>query len=114
MNQPVEVNLAGLKFNESGLIPVIVQDQKTKKVLMLAWMNQETIQLTLQTGKATYWSRSRNEIWVKGATSGATQEALSLAIDCDSDALLLTVNQVGGACHTGDQTCFDANEISVN
>ena len=109
-----DVDLSGLKFNDAGLIPVIVQDVTTRKVLMLAWMNLETIKQTLETRRATYWSRSRQEVWVKGATSGATQEVKALAIDCDSDTLLLTVDQVGGACHTGDSTCFDVNEISVN
>lgn len=102
-----------LKFNEAGLIPVIVQQHDSKKVLMMAWMNQEAIDLTLTTNKATYFSRSRNEIWVKGETSGNTQKVISLAIDCDQDTLLLTVEQIGGACHTGDTTCFDANVISV-
>ena len=113
MNSAVEANLEGLKFNDAGLIPVITQDAKTKNVLMLAWMNKETIVQTLKTKRATYWSRSRNEVWVKGETSGAIQEVVSLAIDCDSDALLLTVNQIDGACHTGDLTCFDAKVIVV-
>lgn len=108
-----DFDLSALKFNEAGLIPVVVQDATTKKVLMLAWMNSQTITQTIQTGKGTYWSRSRNEVWVKGATSGSTQEVLQLAIDCDNDTLLLTVNQLGGACHTGDQTCFDAKEFKV-
>ena len=88
------------------LIPAIAQDAQTGEVLMLAYMNRETLVLTLATGKATYWSRSRSELWVKGATSGHTQEVVSISLDCDGDALLLKVNQVGAACHTGDKTCF--------
>lgn len=101
-------NLDSLKFNEQGLIPAIAQDASTGQVLMLAWMNREALQLTLDTRKATYWSRSRNELWIKGETSGSTQEVLTVSHDCDSDAILLVVNQVDGACHTGDKTCFDA------
>jgi phosphoribosyl-AMP cyclohydrolase len=88
------------------LIPTIAQDAKTGEVLMLAYMNRESLAQTLATGKATYWSRSRSELWVKGATSGHTQEVISISLDCDGDALLLKVNQVGAACHTGDKTCF--------
>jgi phosphoribosyl-AMP cyclohydrolase len=88
------------------LIPTIAQDAKTGEVLMLAYMNRESLTQTLATGKATYWSRSRSELWVKGATSGHTQEVISISLDCDGDALLLKVNQVGAACHTGDKTCF--------
>ena len=88
------------------LIPAIAKDAQTGEVLMLAYMNRESLALTLATGKATYWSRSRSELWVKGATSGHTQEVVSISLDCDGDALLLKVNQVGAACHTGDKTCF--------
>lgn len=88
------------------LIPAIAQDAQTGEVLMLAYMNRESLAQTLATGKATYWSRSRNELWVKGATSGHTQEVLAISLDCDGDALLLKVNQVGLACHTGEKTCF--------
>jgi phosphoribosyl-AMP cyclohydrolase len=88
------------------LIPAIAQDAKTGEVLMLAYMNLESLAQTLATGKATYWSRSRSELWVKGATSGHTQEVIEISLDCDGDALLLKVNQVGAACHTGDKTCF--------
>ena len=96
-----------LVFNDQGLIPVVVQQVDTREVLMLAWMNSQTINQTLQTGKATYWSRSRSQIWVKGETSGNHQRVISLAKDCDSDTLLLTVDQSGAACHTGSRTCFD-------
>ena len=88
------------------LIPAIAQDAKTGEVLMLAYMNLESLALSLATGRATYWSRSRNELWAKGATSGHTQEVVSISLDCDGDALLLKVNQVGAACHTGEKTCF--------
>lgn len=107
----ISMNLDSLKFNEQGLIPAIAQDASTGQVLMLAWMNRESLALTIETRKATYWSRSRNELWIKGATSGATQEVLTISHDCDSDSLLLVVNQVDGACHTGDKTCFDAGLI---
>ena len=88
------------------LIPAIAQDFATGEVLMLAYMNEESLAITIKTGRATYWSRSRNELWEKGATSGHTQKVLSIAIDCDGDALLLKVEQIGAACHTGDRTCF--------
>ncbi len=88
------------------LIPAIAQDSVTGEVLMLAYMNAQSLAITLETGRATYWSRSRNELWEKGATSGHTQQVLAIAIDCDGDALLLKVEQVGAACHTGDRTCF--------
>jgi phosphoribosyl-AMP cyclohydrolase len=84
----------------------VVQDSTTNEVLMLAYMNSESLALTLGTGKATYWSRSRNELWVKGATSGHIQKVISVALDCDGDALLIRVEQTGVACHTGERTCF--------
>jgi phosphoribosyl-AMP cyclohydrolase len=89
-----------------ALIPAIAQDVKTKEVLMLAYVNQQAFAQMIATGKATYWSRSRNEIWEKGATSGHTQKVVSISLDCDGDALLITVEQTGAACHTGDFTCF--------
>jgi phosphoribosyl-AMP cyclohydrolase len=90
-----------------GLVPAIVQDYRTKDVLMLAYMNKESWSKTLETGKATYWSRSRNTLWVKGETSGNIQLVKDIMIDCDSDTVLLKVEQVGGAaCHTGYNTCF--------
>ena len=102
------MNLDSLKFDSNGLIPAIAQDAQTGEVLMLAWMNREALELTISTRKATYWSRSRNQLWIKGETSGANQEVVSISHDCDSDAILLKVNQTNGACHTGDKTCFDA------
>lgn len=88
------------------LVPVIAQDAKSGEVLMLAYMNHESLAITIESGRATYWSRSRNELWEKGATSGHTQKVISIAIDCDGDALLIKVEQVGAACHTGERTCF--------
>ena len=89
-----------------GLIPVVVQDAKTKKTLMLAYANREAVEKTLTTGKATYWSRSRGKLWVKGETSGNTQKIVSVTADCDYDALLYFVEQKGVVCHTGAPTCF--------
>ena len=88
------------------LIPAIIQDFTSREVLMLAYMSAESLAITIETGKATYWSRSRNELWIKGATSGHFQEIHSISLDCDGDALLLTVTQIGVACHTGYATCF--------
>jgi phosphoribosyl-AMP cyclohydrolase len=98
--------LAQLAFDDKGLIPVITQDVESKEVLMLAWMNKESIKQTLATGKMTYWSRSRKELWVKGATSGHHQRLTSMAFDCDGDAILCLVNQTGSSCHTGRKNCF--------
>jgi phosphoribosyl-AMP cyclohydrolase / phosphoribosyl-ATP pyrophosphohydrolase len=99
--------LAKLDFAKgNGLIPVIVQDAKTKAILMQAFANKEAVELTLKTKKATYWSRSRNEIWVKGETSGNTQKVISVSTDCDYDSLLYIVEQTGPACHTGEYSCF--------
>lgn len=94
------------KFNSDGLIAAIAQDAETNEVLMLAWMNSEALSATLKSGRATYWSRSRQELWVKGETSGHTQAVVDVKIDCDQDAILLRVNQKGGACHTGRPSCF--------
>jgi phosphoribosyl-AMP cyclohydrolase / phosphoribosyl-ATP pyrophosphohydrolase len=90
----------------NGLIPVMVQDAKTKELLMQAYANKEAVELTLKTKKATYWSRSRNELWIKGETSGHTQKVISVATDCDYDSLLYVVEQTGPACHTGEYSCF--------
>ena len=98
--------IEALLKDASTLIPAVVQDASSKQVLMLAYMNTQSLALTLSTKKATYWSRSRNELWVKGATSGHFQEVQSVALDCDGDSLLVTVNQIGTACHTGNQSCF--------
>jgi phosphoribosyl-AMP cyclohydrolase len=98
--------VAAVLKDPTALIPAIVQDVVTHQILMLAYMNAESLALTLSTGKATYFSRSRNELWIKGATSGHYQEVHSVSLDCDGDALLLQVTQTGVACHTGDVTCF--------
>ena len=102
----IDPQVAALLKDPAALIPAIVQDVSSNEVLMLAYMNAESLALTLSTGKATYWSRSRNELWIKGATSGHFQEVHSVSLDCDGDALLLKVTQTGVACHTGDRTCF--------
>jgi|UniRef100_UPI004049C97E phosphoribosyl-AMP cyclohydrolase len=103
-----EAILALLK-DPTTLIPAIAQDATSGEVLMLAYMNTQSLALTIQTGRATYWSRSRSELWEKGATSGNTQMVHSISLDCDGDALLLKVEQSGAACHTGDRTCFHTN-----
>lgn len=93
-------------FNADGLIAAVAQDEATGEVLMLAWMNAEALKRTLETGRATYWSRSRKALWVKGDTSGHTQRVIEARIDCDQDAVLLRVEQTGAACHTGERSCF--------
>lgn len=100
------MNIPELKYNEAGLIPCIVQDAETKDVLMMAWMNEESLKLTLEKRETVFWSRSRQEIWHKGATSGNTQKLVSLHYDCDADTLLAVVSPAGPACHTGARTCF--------
>ena len=106
MRAELSPEILALLKDPTTLIPAIAQDVNTREVLMLAYMNTESLALTLATGKVTYFSRSRNEIWVKGETSGHTQMVHAVALDCDGDALLITVDQVGAACHTGDRTCF--------
>ena len=106
-------DLAARFADPTALIPAIAQDAITGEVLMLAYMNQAARMQSLESKSATYWSRSRNELWVKGATSGHTQEVVSVALDCDSDAILLKVKQTGSACHTGERTCFH-NELTGN
>lgn len=103
------IRVEELLKDPDDLIAAIAQDFSTKEVLMMAWMNREALAATIATGRATYWSRSRGELWVKGATSGHTQMVHSIALDCDGDALLLRVTQVGAACHTGAQSCFHNN-----
>ncbi len=98
--------LVNLVFNEAGLIPAIAQDAKTGEVLMMAWMNEESLSLTIASGYATYFSRSRNSLWKKGETSGNFQKVISIQADCDFDCVLLKVEQVGVACHTGKKSCF--------
>jgi phosphoribosyl-AMP cyclohydrolase len=100
---------ARLKRNEAGLFTAVVQEHGSGDVLMVAWMDDDALARTLETREATYFSRSRGEQWVKGATSGHTQYVHSVRLDCDGDSILLVVDQVGGACHTGDHSCFDAD-----
>jgi phosphoribosyl-ATP pyrophosphohydrolase/phosphoribosyl-AMP cyclohydrolase len=98
-----------IKFDTNGLIPAIVQDANTKEVLTLAYMNAESLQLTLETKETWFWSRSRQELWHKGATSGNVQKVVEVRVDCDADTLLVLVEPAGPACHTGEQTCFYRN-----
>jgi phosphoribosyl-AMP cyclohydrolase len=104
---------ARLKRNPDGLIAAIAQQHDTGEVLMLGWMDDEALHRTLTTGRCTYWSRSRNEYWVKGETSGHAQWVKSVALDCDGDVVLVKVDQTDAACHTGDRTCFDADVLSA-
>ena len=105
-NFELSEDIKGLLKDPNLLIPAIAQDAQTKGVLMLAYVNQQALAHMIATTTGTYWSRSRNELWIKGATSGHTQKVLSLALDCDGDALLISVEQIGAACHTGEKTCF--------
>lgn len=106
------IEFSDFKLNSDGMIPVIVQDYANSEVLMLAYMNEEAFNLTVETGTMTYYSRSRQEIWVKGLTSGHFQYVKSMEIDCDNDTLLAKVEQVGAACHTGNRSCFYRNLFS--
>ena len=102
-----------IRWDKDGLLPVIVQEVNTEKVIMFAWMNQETLEESISTGKAIYWSRSRNKVWLKGEESGHFQHIEDMFLDCDNDSLLITVNQIGGiACHTGRASCF-YNKINM-
>jgi phosphoribosyl-AMP cyclohydrolase len=98
--------VASLKYDDRGLIPVVVQDDESSEVLMVAYMNQESLRKTIETGLATYWSRSRKSFWVKGETSGHVQRVRSISVDCDSDTVLLKVDQTGAACHENYRSCF--------
>ena len=104
---------ARLKRDQHGLVAAIAQQYDTGEVLMLAWMDDEALHRTLTTGRCTYWSRSRAEYWVKGETSGHVQRVVSVALDCDGDAVLVKVDQTDAACHTGDRTCFDAGALEL-
>jgi len=106
MTIELSAEVSALLKSDLDLIPAIAQDVESGEVLMLAYMNRESLAITISSGRATYWSRSRNELWEKGATSGHTQKVISIALDCDGDALLLKVEQTGAACHTGDRTSF--------
>ena len=100
------MDISELAYDERGLIPCIVQDARTRDVLMMAWMNAESVRLTLESGQTWFWSRSRGELWHKGATSGNTQQVVEPRYDCDADTLLALVEAAGPACHTGNPTCF--------
>lgn len=100
------MDISELTYDERGLIPCIVQDADTREVLMMAWMNGESLRRTLETGQTWFWSRSRQELWNKGATSGNVQEVVEVRYDCDADTLLALVRPAGPACHTGNRTCF--------
>ena len=102
-----EINFDEIRFDERGLIPAIVQDAATREVLTLAYMNRESLARTLETKQTWFWSRSRNELWHKGETSGNTQEVVNLALDCDADAIIVLVKPAGPACHSGAVSCFD-------
>ena len=104
--------LTAVAFNSDGLVPAIAQDAGTGEVLMMAWMNRETLAETLHTGRVTYWSRSRQAVWRKGETSGHTQRLVEARLDCDGDAILLKVDQTGPACHTGARSCFFRKSVS--
>lgn len=104
--------ISALTFDDRGLIPAIAQQFDTGEVLMMAWMNRESLELTFAHRRATYFSRSRQELWEKGATSGHTQAVHSIAYDCDQDVVLLQVNQSGPACHTGNHSCFSAHSVT--
>ncbi|MEY2818884.1 MAG: phosphoribosyl-AMP cyclohydrolase, partial [Chloroflexota bacterium] len=101
--------LSEIKYDANGLVPAIVQDIVTKDVLMMAWMNAESLRLTLEKSEAVFWSRSRQEIWHKGATSGNVKKLVEIRVDCDADTLLVLVEPAGPACHTGEWTCFYRN-----
>ena len=109
----IEFNPDTLTYNEAGLIPVVIQDATSNHVLMLGYMNAEAVRRTLSEGRVTFWSRSRQEFWRKGDTSGHVQLVRSVAMDCDADTLLIRVEQVGAACHTGTTTCFDGRDIDA-
>jgi phosphoribosyl-AMP cyclohydrolase len=107
-----------LVYDHAGLIPAIAQDEATGEVLMLAWMNRETVETSLRENRAVYWSRSRQSVWRKGETSGHIQQLVEMRVDCDRDCLLLIVRQTGPACHTGRRTCFytairDGDEVEI-
>ncbi|AUM11142.1 phosphoribosyl-AMP cyclohydrolase [Ketobacter alkanivorans] len=115
---PLDEMMRHIKFNDQGLIPAVAQQFDTKEVLMMAWMNRDALQETLDTGRVCYWSRSRGGLWRKGESSGQIQLLKTLALDCDGDTVLMQVDQKGPACHTGRRSCFfyqvDGSEITVN
>ena len=108
----IDEALSRIRFTDAGLVVAIVQQWDTREVLMMGWMDAEAFRRTMSEGRVTFWSRSRQEYWRKGDTSGNVQYVKGLAIDCDGDTLLVTVDQIGAACHTGTRTCFDADQLS--
>jgi phosphoribosyl-AMP cyclohydrolase len=102
----MSMQLSEIKFDANGLVPAIVQDAETKQVLMMAYMNADSLKLTLEKNETVFWSRSRAELWHKGATSGNIQKVIEIKVDCDADTLLILVEPAGPACHTGEQSCF--------
>lgn len=109
----VDTKVSQVDWNDDGLVPAIVQQWDTREVLMLAWLDAEALRRTLTTGRVTYWSRSRQEYWRKGDTSGNIQRIREARLDCDGDAVLLLVDQTGAACHTGTRTCFDDTDLGA-
>jgi len=109
--ETVEPVVARARFDAAGLLPAVIQDVDTKDVLMMGWMDAEALRRTLTEGRVTFWSRSRQEYWRKGDTSGHAQFVRAAALDCDDDALLVTVEQIGAACHTGARSCFDVDPL---
>ena len=108
----MELDLSTLVYNDAGLIPAIAQESRSKDVLMMAWMNKASLKKTLKTRQVTYWSRSRDTFWIKGETSGHTQKLIDIRVDCDRDAILLLVEQIGPACHTNRISCFYTSFIT--
>ena len=102
-------SIEDVKFDSQGLVPAIAQDAENGQILMMAWMNRQSLERTLEEGRAVYWSRSRQEFWRKGDSSGHIQEVLSLSLDCDGDTIVMQVKQTGAACHTGERSCFFRN-----
>jgi phosphoribosyl-AMP cyclohydrolase len=105
--------ITGIKWNEHGLVPAIIQSVNDGRVLMMAWMNAKSLEMTLESGETVFFSRSRQELWHKGASSGNTQQVESIEIDCDSDSLLIKVREAGPACHTGSRSCFDTGTLEL-
>ena len=113
MSDDVATTLERVRFDANGLLPAIIQEESTKQVLMLGYMDAEALRRTLTEGRVTYWSRSRQEYWRKGDTSGNVQYVRAAALDCDGDTVLVTVHQVGPACHTGAHACFDVDPLDA-
>ncbi len=118
MSDTVTFDPSNLRYNEAGLIPAIAQDHASGEVLMMAWMNQQAVERTLETRRVTYWSRSRQAFWIKGETSGHIQELVDFRFDCDRDCILVVIRQTGAACHTNRRSCFytaarDGEEVEL-